>query len=120
MREYSTTFEAAESLTEPGSSNPWLVWGIGLVLPLLIVFYAAKCWFTREASFPAIGNGSVLYGDAARWTAFVILAIAVFIHGRSFWGAKGFLRSHRVLSLVSCLLFIVSFFGAMVCSFAGV
>ena len=115
MRDGRTTSEAAESLAEPGSSNPWLVWGVGLVLPLLMGAYAMKYWVTREANFFAI-----LYGDSARWTALVFLAVAAFIHGRSFWGGRGFLRSHQIISIISSLLFIVSFFGAMVCSFAGV
>ena len=120
MRDDRTPLDAAENLTEPGSSNPFLIWGVGLIFPLFLVFQGIKFWTTREASFFAIGNGSTLYGDSARWTAFLLLAIAGFIHGRSFWGGRGFYRIHRVISVVTCLLFIVSFLGAMVCALAGV
>lgn len=120
MNEDDNLEDATHSIVEPGPNTWWSLILRGLVFPLGVFSYAIFCWLTERAYLPGRNGGAELYGFSARWMALAVVAVAVFCHARWWWGAKGFHRAHEALMILSCLLFIVSFFSAVVCGLGGV
>jgi|GEM_PF-886442 len=117
---YEDEAEMAGDLSSPGPRRlrTVIIWGV--IIPVVIAYFATKAWTTRSAVLWGDDGEDVKFaGDAARAMAVAYGGVAVFLNGRSCWGALGFYRTHQVMSVLGCLAFVGGVFGALVWGFAG-
>ena len=69
---------------QPGQ-GPAYQWGLGLGLPVVLVWRGAKAWQTHLASY-GIESSIALHGSNASALAVAVIAIALFLHFHYFWG----------------------------------
>ncbi len=84
--------DSAEDLSTPAYGGKWQLFGSGVILPLVICYFAARAWIERDAIWIS-GEGIAkerITGDAARAMAVVYLCGAAFMHFRWCWGLLGF------------------------------
>jgi hypothetical protein len=93
----------AESVSTPASGGKWHLLGYGILVPLVIGYFAFKAWVDREAlwiSSEGIARDKIT-GDAARAMAACYACAAAFMHFRWCWGLLGFERVSRAGVLIA-------------------
>ena len=82
------TADQMEDLSHPPSGGRIKMIVRGVVLPLVVFWFAAEAWIDQEAWWFGHHNGSnvKLRGDAARGMAACWAGVAGFLHFRYFWG----------------------------------
>ena len=103
----------AEDLAHPpDSGGKGKIILLGIVIPAVIGFLAAKAWITEEAFWPGKRGGMTITDDAARAMAVCYLSVALFCHFRWFWGLLGAPRIFLAGTVCSLLAFLVSLIAA--------
>lgn len=96
----------------PDSGGKGKIILLGLVVPTVIGFFAAKAWISGEAYWPGRQGGTTVTDDAARAMAVCYLSVALLCHFRWFWGL---LRAERIFvvgTVCSLLTFLISLIAA--------
>lgn len=118
-RRYRGVGDDAEHLAYPGERSAASIAIHGVLIPLAIAVVAVRAWVTESAVLSGEGGDVDLSGKAGRAMAVAYFAVAVFLHARALWGALGFERTHKVLAVLSCLVFSGAVFTAIVWGFGG-
>jgi|GEM_PF-6023323 len=97
----------------PDRGGRWNIVVLGVVLPLVIGYFAAKIWIDQEAVWPGGRRGNLkVKGDTARALAVCYLSAALFCHFRWYWGLVGSYRMFEVGTVISLLVGLVGYLTA--------
>lgn len=97
----------AEDLAYPPGGGTGKLTALGVLLPLLISWFAVSSWITEQAVWPGQrGTTLTIRGPEARWMAGAYLGIALFCHFRWCWGLLGFYRTFEIGTVLSLLAFL--------------
>jgi len=101
------TVSEIEDLSYPPTGGRVKITILGILLPLLLAWFASKAWIDQVATWPGHrGSSMVVKGDAARAIAVCKFAAALFCHFRWFWGIVSTYRVFTIGMVVSLILFL--------------
>lgn len=95
--------DAAEDLSTPVYGGKWHLIGYGIIVPLVICYFAARAWIEKDAiwiSSEGLAEERVT-GDAARAMAVVYCCGAAFMNFRWCWGLLGFEKTSAAGVLIA-------------------
>jgi hypothetical protein len=96
----------AEDISTPAYGGKWHLLGYGILVPLVIAYFAFRAWEEREAlwiSTEGIAKDKIT-GDGARAMAVCYGCAAVLMHFRWCWGLLGFERVARAGVTIALLV----------------
>lgn len=102
------SFDFEDLAHPPESGGKGRIALLGVILPAVIAFFAAKAWMNEEAYWPGRRGGATITGEAARYLAVCYLSVAAFCHSRWFWGLRGFERAFKAGIITSIIAGLIS------------
>lgn len=103
------TVDDIEDLAYPPNGGRVKLVVLGIIVPLIIAWFAGKAWISQEATwFGHRGSSMLVKGDTARALAVCEFAAAAFCHFRWFWGL---LPAYRVFTYGTALSMILGLGG---------
>ncbi|MGJ8696526.1 MAG: hypothetical protein ACSHYF_09425 [Verrucomicrobiaceae bacterium] len=102
-----TAAEAEDFAYPPNGGNLKLIL-LGIILPLVIFYFARQAWVTEEAVWFGRRHDVTIQGDAAKWMSLAYASVGGFCFSR--W-CLGIIASYRLFELgtiLSILSFIIS------------
>jgi hypothetical protein len=80
---------------------------LGLVVPGVIAYFAARAWVNQQAYWPGSrGSGMTVRGEAAQALAMAYMSIGAFMHFRWCWGLMSAHRTFQIGTVCSLLVFL--------------
>lgn len=108
------TVSEIEDLSYPPTGGRVKIAILGILLPLLLAYFASKAWIDQVATWPGNrGHGVIVKGETARAIAVCKLAVALFCHFRWFWGIVSTYRVFTIGMVVSLILFLCGLGAAL-------
>ena len=108
---YRQTPNDIENLSYPPTGGRVKMVLLGVILPVVIAYFAVDAWITEVAWWPGSrGSGFVTHGSAAKAVAAAYLSAGMFCHSRWFWGLFPVYRVFEIGTVVSLL----GFLGALI------
>ncbi len=105
------TASEIEDLAYPPSGGRVKLVILGVILPLVVVYFGVQAWLTEEAIwFGNRGSDMVVHGATAKSLGVAYTSIGLFCHFRWFWGLLPVYRVFEVGTVVS----LVGFLGGLV------
>lgn len=109
---YRHTANEAEDFAYPPSGGRVKLVLLGIIMPLVIVYFGVHAWLIEEAIwFGSRGSDIVVHGPTAKSLGVAYTSIGLFCHFRWFWGLLPVYRVFEIGTVVS----IVSFLGGLCC-----
>lgn len=103
------TLDDIEDLSYPPSGGRVKMIVLGILLPMVVGYFATRSWIDQEAVWFGRGGADMtVKGDAARSLAVCSFAAAAFCHFRWFWGL---IPSYRVFGIGIAISMIVGLGG---------
>ncbi len=101
---YRHTATGAEDLSYPPSGGMGKLILLGVILPLVIGYFAGKAWITEEAVWFGKGSSDLtVHGQAAKGLAVTYLSVGLFCHFRWCWGLIPVYRVFEIGTVLSLL-----------------
>lgn len=105
------TASEAEDLAYPPSGGRVKHVVLGIILPLVVVYFGVQAWWSEEAIwFGNRGTDMVVHGPTAKSLGVAYTSVGLFCHFRWFWGL---LPVYRVFE-VGTVLSLIGFLGGLV------
>lgn len=96
--------DGIEDLAYPPSGGTFNLITSGIILPLVILWFAGDAWISQEALwFGNRGHSITVRGDTARSLAVALLGTALFMHFRWCWGLIPVYRVFRIGTTIGLL-----------------
>ena len=108
------TASEAEDLSYPPSGGWTKLVILGIVLPLIILYFGIQAWITEEAVWFGHRNSDIeVHGKTAKALGVVYSSVGLFCHFRWFWGLIPVYHVFEIGTVISLLGVLVGLgFGA--------
>lgn len=101
---YRHTASEAEDLSYPPSGGRTKLILLGIVLPLIILYFGIQAWVTEEAVWFGRRNTDIeVRGHTAKALGVVYSSVGLFCHFRWFWGLIPVYRVFEIGTVISLL-----------------
>jgi len=112
---YQHKSDSTNDLSDTPNPSPFSKWALGVILPISILVYAARCFILQKAVVIGQGGHNMeISGIPAVFMGLAWLSAAFFIHFHYFWSAVKRLCVYADFAKTIALLCLIGTFGYVV------